>query len=563
MAVFFGDEQAEGWVGAAVLLVGMLIGCGGCLFAGCKVYKSDPFDYFNDDEPRTLSLCCALICVPLILVSALCAYVFFEGEHVDNNYANKSMPIGGPGSGSGPDDPQYFDCHQRTSGLYPAYLVTALCVVLTPLYAALDPELGWERWRLKDKWVERNTEAEAKLRAEVINKMPEAAVPLGEQAEALWQWAEGTADEDGKRWLSPKEITQMADFAVMERDALCELLGSVESGPTCGPRAMLGGRVGTVIRVGSDNRDDEKGQIQVRWEDDGTKSPWVGGKDAIKVSDLDEPLGEGSAVRHNGRRGTAAAEPGTDSAYINHNAIQIRWEDDGTVSDWINVSEMDVEVSVGREDFVAACTQHPERTAKMHPWALYFTVPRLKEKADAALLEAKIAAVWRWADTVADGELNATELRRLADRVYSNHQPGWRGSSSSEKRFQDVCGALGLPQLETSAAVLGGRIGAVIQVRWEDEGKIQVQWDDDGTESPWASSENDWKMPDDAIKVSELDEPLGACVSIDEETFAFRCREQNLDGRGRRGVEWWFERLELPLVEERSCLDDLCLCCGL
>ena len=74
-------------------------------------------------------------------------YAFVTAEHVDNNYANKSMPVGGPGSGSGPDDPQYFDCHERTSGLYPAYLATALCVVLTPLYAALDPEYGWERWR--------------------------------------------------------------------------------------------------------------------------------------------------------------------------------------------------------------------------------------------------------------------------------------------------------------------------------------------------------------------------------------------------------------------------------
>eukprot|EP01045_Picozoa_sp_COSAG04_P032426 COSAG04_NODE_6352_length_1349_cov_1.920800_1_plen_368_part_10 len=75
--------------------------------------------------------------VHLSLVGGMAA-VFFETEPVDNNYANESMPAGGPGSGSGPDDPQYFDCHERTSGLYPAYLATALCVVLTPLYLALD-----------------------------------------------------------------------------------------------------------------------------------------------------------------------------------------------------------------------------------------------------------------------------------------------------------------------------------------------------------------------------------------------------------------------------------------
>ena len=83
---------------------------------------------------------CALLGVPLFLTGMGYTFVTFEFEHVDNNYANKSMPIGGPSSGSGPDDPQYFDCHERTSGLYPAYLATALCVVLTPLYATLDPQ---------------------------------------------------------------------------------------------------------------------------------------------------------------------------------------------------------------------------------------------------------------------------------------------------------------------------------------------------------------------------------------------------------------------------------------
>ena len=48
----------------------------------------------------------------------------------------------------------------------------------------------------------------------------------------------------------------------------------------------------------------------------------------------------------------------------------------------------------------------------------------------AALLKAKIAAVWRWADTVADGDLGCTELQRLADRV--------------DMSYANVCGALGL-----------------------------------------------------------------------------------------------------------------------
>ena len=94
------------------------------------------------------------------------------------------------------------------------------------------------------------------------------------------------------------------------------------------------------------------------------------------------------------------------------NEIKIRWADDGSTSDYIKAEEVqvvrtDLEPGVGREAFVAACTQHPERTAKMYGHL----------KADAAVLEAKIAAVWRWADTVADGEIGRTELIRLGDRA--------------------------------------------------------------------------------------------------------------------------------------------------
>merc|ERR1712097_107440 len=66
----------------------------------------------------------------LALLGAMAA-VFFDVQHVPNNYANKTLPMGGPG------DPQHYDCHDRTSGLYPAYLASAVCV-LAPLSAALD-----------------------------------------------------------------------------------------------------------------------------------------------------------------------------------------------------------------------------------------------------------------------------------------------------------------------------------------------------------------------------------------------------------------------------------------
>ena len=85
-AVFFGDEQAEGWAGAAALLGGMLVSGGGCLFAGCT---RKVFEYDSDSCLRHLSLCCALVCVPLLLGGTI--YAFVTAEHMDNNYANLSL----------------------------------------------------------------------------------------------------------------------------------------------------------------------------------------------------------------------------------------------------------------------------------------------------------------------------------------------------------------------------------------------------------------------------------------------------------------------------------------
>eukprot|EP01046_Picozoa_sp_COSAG06_P075977 COSAG06_NODE_24013_length_675_cov_0.824653_2_plen_95_part_01 len=95
----------------------------------------------------------------------------------------------------------------------------------------------------------------------------------------------------------------------MEPEALRELLGARWE-PVRGPRAVFGGRAGTVMERREQNGVE---RIQVRWEDDGTESAWYapgrGYNDAIKVSDLDEPLRKGSAVRHDGWRGTAVMEP--------------------------------------------------------------------------------------------------------------------------------------------------------------------------------------------------------------------------------------------------------------
>ena len=157
------------------------------------------------------------------------------------------------------------------------------------------------------------------------------ALPLESKIDELWGWAEGTRSGGcmgcrGERFVKHGEIEGMAEAAGMEFKALCELLGAE---PVRGPRAVLGGRAGTVIEIMSatdERNEDGVEKIQVRWEDDGTESPGVYEDVAIKVSDLDEPLGEGSAVRCGGRRGTAETEP-------SYGGIKIRWEDDGTLSD--------------------------------------------------------------------------------------------------------------------------------------------------------------------------------------------------------------------------------------
>ena len=57
------------------------------------------------------------------------------------------------------------------------------------------------------------------------------------------------------------------------------------------------------------------------------------------------------------------------------------------------------------------------------------------------VLNAKIAAVWRWADTVTDGQLGPIELQRLSDAA------GIRGSSADTK-LEEVCKALGVDRAD-------------------------------------------------------------------------------------------------------------------
>ena len=157
---------------------------------------------------------------------------------------------------------------------------------------------------------------------------------------------------------------------------------------------MLGGRVGTVDLVG------RLGELfTVWWTDDGTESGF------ISVTDLDEPL-------------TSATNPAQQ-----------------------------VEVNVAREDFIAWCTKNSERTEQM-----YLHIVDAHAKADAAVLEAKIAAVWRWADAAGNGALGPTELRRLADRV--------------GEEYEFVAEVLGMDEMVAGGAISVEEGEFAVALRW-------------------------------------------------------------------------------------------------
>eukprot|EP01043_Picozoa_sp_COSAG02_P087235 COSAG02_NODE_24546_length_684_cov_566.044444_1_plen_227_part_11 len=62
-----------------------------------------------------------------LLIAGTIASTFWTVEHYDNNYANRSAPVGPLGS------PQHFDCRERTSGIYPALFFSAMSLALMPL----------------------------------------------------------------------------------------------------------------------------------------------------------------------------------------------------------------------------------------------------------------------------------------------------------------------------------------------------------------------------------------------------------------------------------------------
>jgi len=172
----------------------MLVGCMGFRGPAAKVFFTLWICEDITKHKQIVSRCCIYLFAPMIVGGTLVVFVFVE-QQMANNYANRSLPDAGPGH------PQFFDCRDRTSGLYPAYLATVLCVVLSPLYAALAPEFGMPcaRGRSLEEW--------NKLAEEQIQKKSGESAVLAAKIDAVWRWT----DHFGNGTLERTELVRLAN----------------------------------------------------------------------------------------------------------------------------------------------------------------------------------------------------------------------------------------------------------------------------------------------------------------------------------------------------------------
>ena len=110
-------------------------------------------------------------------------------------------------------------------------------------------------------------------------------------------------------------------------------------------------------------------------------------------------------------------------------------------------------------------------------------------------------------------------------------------------------------------AVQGERFGRVAE--WaRGKPEVVIRWDDDGTTSDWIeASELDWIYPE--VTVSKEDFAAACRAESGNTVVGFASRSYSSGWFERSSVSDWFEKLRLALVEERSCIADLCAACGL
>eukprot|EP01043_Picozoa_sp_COSAG02_P008697 COSAG02_NODE_283_length_25709_cov_24.523311_16_plen_1395_part_00 len=183
------------------------------------------------------------------------ACLFYSIDHVDNNYANSSLPETGYR-----DSPQHYDCHDRTSGLYPAALAFVLSVLFLVGVAALDPAFGLRRFRLKT-WTQQLRADEKNLLANGYSNKD----ILNMKIDAIWRWADVYDDGELKKWefdaLATKvgwtRWTHLNSVPVILNETILKVNLVMNGVPVTRPGSD---QHGTVLDTGEDSR-----SIIIRW----------------------------------------------------------------------------------------------------------------------------------------------------------------------------------------------------------------------------------------------------------------------------------------------------------
>eukprot|EP01043_Picozoa_sp_COSAG02_P028955 COSAG02_NODE_1782_length_10945_cov_9.882722_4_plen_935_part_00 len=299
------------------------------------------------------------------------AAAFFRIDHLSNNYNDYSLPVTSVTSA-----PQYYDCHDRTSGLYPAALASVLSVVLLPLSLLVDPKYGARRCRFRT-WEARHRDAEQAVVDEWIES--KRGIPLEKKISHIWRWASmGMAGVDtAGQHLDGQAITRLAravgaHHCVWSRDE--------------GRRHFItkghsvrgihnGGEIGI-----AETRPNAFGIAKILW-DNSFRSDQC---HISKLELLDLHGTHALMTRHLSGRSLQAAKP-------------IRGAELG----------LDAMGGISMAQFTQACKNHPDRTEEWYCAVL----------SSAHLLEVRITAIWNWSAVVGNDFLGPEELTRLALKV--------------------------------------------------------------------------------------------------------------------------------------------------
>eukprot|EP01045_Picozoa_sp_COSAG04_P009904 COSAG04_NODE_591_length_12289_cov_10.947252_3_plen_1124_part_00 len=477
--------------------------------------------------------------LPLLIAGAI-ATTFYTVEHVDNNYANSSAPVGPPGS------PQHYDCRDRTSGIYPAVLMVATSFVLMLLSLAMDPEVSTIRCirgkSAKEKRAEQLEEDEKTVlkrlleeRGQELHADADRLLELLDEASTSWAVLLERKIHDLWGWV---DKAQRGSLGKLQLERLSEAVGY----DAAAVLALLKVRC-------ADGKPADELVTKEEWDDS------KHGEGTEVMMTMSEGDGTKVALKDDGRRGVVievlehAGDTGTDT-YINITF------DNGGESDWIHTSEVSVAdysaldavlesgafdgVELAEADFRAACR---ENSGLVRAWTWTLLLP---------------GALWGWAAEAQQGSLGKPQLERLTDALGVG--------PTTVYRMLKVRGADGKPADElvtfdaewddrkhgrgTKVMVKsGGRRGVVVDHRFKsmDDVKIWVRFDDDDGPPP-SFSTRDVSVEDH----SALDAALGSGafdgVSVTEADFRAACREAP-------AVELKVWNDDNPLKGERMMLD--------